>query len=177
MAMLNRSSKQPFISAFQLLHYHPMMGNEICKKTERQHAISFSLLSVCLSIEIRTSIRSGAGEVQTSTKVSPGFQWKWWIIGKSFSGNVVRLLILRLVLKTACPCLNHNSIEVHAETSKWKKSMALVIRHSSAVNQSRLMFEIYKAITFGICLISNFGSRSFLFQQKKRQQQGFWCCA
>lgn len=151
MAMLNRSSKEPFISAFQLLHYHPVMGNEICKKTDRQHAISFSLLSDCLPIEILTSIRSGVREVQTWIKVSPGFQWKWWITGKPFSGIVVRLLVLRLVLKTACPCLNHNSIEVHAETSKWKKSMALVIQKSRTVNHSCLMFEIYKAITFRIC--------------------------
>lgn len=151
MAMLNRSSKQPFISAFQLLLYHPVMANEICKKAETQHVISFSLLSVCLSIEILTLIRSGARGVQTWIKVSPAFQWKWWITGKSFSGNVVRLLILRLVLKTACPCLNHNSIEVHAETSKWKKSIALVIQKSGAVNHRCLMFEIYEAITFRIC--------------------------
>lgn len=34
--MLNRSSTQPFISAFQLLHFHPVMGNEICKKRQTQ---------------------------------------------------------------------------------------------------------------------------------------------
>lgn len=152
--MLNRSSKQSFISAFQLLHYHPLMGNEICKKTERQHTISFSSLSVCLSVEIWTSIKSGVREVQSWIKVSTGSQWKWWITGKPFSGNVVRLLVLRPVLKTACPCLNHNSIEVHAETSKWKKSMALVIQRGRAVNHGCLMFEIYESITYRICYIS-----------------------
>lgn len=159
MAMLSRSWKQPFISAFQLLLYHSVMGNKICQKTGRQHAISFSFLSVCFSIEILTSIRSGASEAPTWIKMSPGFQWKWWITGKSFSENVVRLFILRPVLKTACPCLNHNSIEVHAETSKWKKSMALVIHKNRAANHSCLMLRIYEAITFRICETSSLGSR------------------
>jgi len=63
---------------------------------------------------------------------------------------VVRLLILRLVLKTACPSLKHNSVEVHAETSKWKISMALVMQKSRAVNHGCLMSKIYEAITFRI---------------------------
>lgn len=52
--MLNRSSTQPFISALQLLHFHPVMGNEICKKIQTQQ-LYFPPFGFCLPLHRNSS--------------------------------------------------------------------------------------------------------------------------